>query len=67
VSYWSNTSDRGRGYISRERALLAEYARAAGLARLESHVAADDVPSCRVSERAGFVREESFNGEASEQ
>src|SRR4051794_39693308 len=63
VSYWTNANDRGRGYGSRALALLVDYAASAGLARLESHVAADNVASCRVSERAGFVREESFTAE----
>ena len=66
VSYWTNAGERRRGYSSRALALLVDYATAAGFDTLESHVAADNVASCRVSERAGFVREESFTGEDGE-
>lgn len=66
VSYWTNAGERGRGYSSRALALLVDYARSAGLVSLEAHVAADNVASRRVSERAGFARQESFTGDDGE-
>lgn len=60
VSYWTNAGERSRGYGSRALRLLVEFSGTAGVTRLESHVAPDNLASRRVSERAGFVCEETF-------
>jgi RimJ/RimL family protein N-acetyltransferase len=47
----------GRGYATEALLASVEAARAAGVRRLEAGVHVDHQPSCRVLEKAGFVRE----------
>ncbi len=55
VSYWTNATDRGRGYASRSLALLVGYARSIGIRGAEAGVATDNYASRRVAENAGFT------------
>ena len=58
VGYWVRREARGRGVASRATRLLSVWAFAAfGLSRLELYAAVENLPSCRVAERAGFLRE----------
>jgi len=54
VSYWTAATERRKGYATRALHLLRHYAASIGITRLESHVAEDNLPSRRVSEKAGF-------------
>ena len=63
VSYSTHANQRGRGYASRALGLLRRYALSIGIARLESHVAEDDMASRRVSEKAGFLLSGRFTAE----
>jgi RimJ/RimL family protein N-acetyltransferase len=55
VSYWTNATDRGRGHATRSLALLLGYARSIGIRDAEAQIAADNRPSRRVAETAGFL------------
>ena len=58
VGYWLAPAGRGRGLMTRALRLVVDYAfRERGLARLELYTLLDNVPSQRVAERAGFLRE----------
>jgi RimJ/RimL family protein N-acetyltransferase len=58
VGYWLAPAGRGRGVMTRALRLVVEYGfRERDLARLELYTLLDNVPSQRVAERAGFVRE----------
>ena len=58
VGYWLAPAGRGRGVLTRALRLVVDYGfRDRGLARLELYTLLDNVPSQRVAERAGFVRE----------
>ena len=63
VSYWTASSERRRGYATRALALLLQYAGSIGVTRLESHVAADNLGSRRVSEQNGFRSVGTFTDE----
>jgi RimJ/RimL family protein N-acetyltransferase len=54
VSYWTNAADRGHGYATRSLTLLLHYAKSIGIHDAEAHIAADNHPSRRVAEKAGF-------------
>ncbi len=55
LSYWCYPPFRGRGYVGRGVAMLANAAAALpGARRLEAHVDFDNTASRRVAERAGF-------------
>jgi RimJ/RimL family protein N-acetyltransferase len=54
VSYWTNATDRGRGHATRSLALLLDYARSIEIRDAEAQIAADNRPSRRVAEKAGF-------------
>ncbi len=54
ASYWTNASDRRRGYATHALCLLARYAETIGLREVESHVARDNAASRIVADRAGF-------------
>ena len=54
ISYWTNATDRGRGYAARSLALLLDYARSIGIRDADAHIAADNRPSRRVAEKAGL-------------
>lgn len=60
VSYWTNASDRGRGYATAAVTLLCEYAASIGVRVLESHVEADNHASRSVAEKAGFTQADVF-------
>jgi RimJ/RimL family protein N-acetyltransferase len=55
VSYWTHAAGRGHGYATRSLILLLHYARSIALCDLEAHIAADNHPSRRVAEKAGFL------------
>ncbi len=56
VGYWTAAYARGRGVASRAVEALSAWAFAAyGLERLELRHQVDNVASCRVAEKAGFV------------
>jgi RimJ/RimL family protein N-acetyltransferase len=57
VSYFLGSAARGRGYATRAVLLLARWAFAEGIERLELRVEADNAASIHVAERAGFMRE----------
>jgi RimJ/RimL family protein N-acetyltransferase len=63
VSYWTNAAGRGRGYATRSLALLLHYARSIGICQAEAHIAADNHPSRRVAEKAGFIPAGTFTAE----
>jgi RimJ/RimL family protein N-acetyltransferase len=48
------SADRGRGYATRGLSLALRYARSIGICQAEPHIAADNYPSRRVAEKAGF-------------
>ena len=54
VSYWTSVGERKRGHATRALVLLLRYGNSIGVTRFESHVAADNLASRRVSEKAGF-------------
>jgi RimJ/RimL family protein N-acetyltransferase len=54
VSYWTSASARRHGYATRALALLLHYGRSIGITHFEAHVAADNLASRRVAEKAGF-------------
>ena len=54
VSYWTAAGERRRGYATRALGLLLQYARSIGITRAEAEIATDNLPSCRVAEKAGF-------------
>ena len=60
VSYWTNATDRGRGYAGRSLVLLVGYARSIGIAEAEANVAADNHRSRGVAEHAGFQQAGTF-------
>jgi RimJ/RimL family protein N-acetyltransferase len=56
IGYWTAAPARGRGYTTRAVALVRDWAAAAlGLRVIEILPHADNAPSCRVAERAGFA------------
>jgi RimJ/RimL family protein N-acetyltransferase len=57
VGYWLRTEARGRGVTTRAVVLAARHALASGAARVELRADVENVPSCRVAEKAGFTRE----------
>ena len=58
VGYWARQDARGQGLTTRALRLLADWALdAAGCERLLLRADTENVPSQRVAERAGFVRE----------
>jgi RimJ/RimL family protein N-acetyltransferase len=58
VGYWVREDARGRGVTTRALRLLTDWAlEAAGCERLVLRADTKNVPSLRVAERAGFVRE----------
>jgi ribosomal-protein-serine acetyltransferase len=58
VGYWARAEVRGRGVTTRALRLVADWALAeAGCERLVVRADTQNVPSQRVAERAGFVRE----------
>jgi RimJ/RimL family protein N-acetyltransferase len=61
VAYWTHAAELRKGYASRALRLLSRYAAAIGIARLEAHVAPDNLASRRVAERAGFTAGEIFD------
>jgi RimJ/RimL family protein N-acetyltransferase len=63
VSYWTNATDRGRGYSTRSLVLLLDYARSIGIRDAEAHIAADNGRSRRVAEKAGFLPAGTFTEE----
>lgn len=54
VSYWTASTERGRGYATRGLSLALAYARSIGIRDAEAHIAADNQPSRRVAEKTGF-------------
>jgi RimJ/RimL family protein N-acetyltransferase len=63
VSYWTSATDRGRGHATRSLALLLDYARSIGIGDAEAHIAADNRPSRRVAEKAGFLPASTYTAE----
>ncbi len=63
VSYWTNAADRGHGYATRGLALLLDYARSIGIRDAEAQIAADNRPSRRVAEKAGFLPAGAYTAE----
>jgi RimJ/RimL family protein N-acetyltransferase len=58
IGYWARGDVRGRGYTTRALRLVTDWALdAAGCERLMLRADTRNVPSQRVAERAGFVRE----------
>jgi RimJ/RimL family protein N-acetyltransferase len=58
IGYWVKRDARGRGVATRALRLASRWAlRDAGIERLQLRADTDNVPSQRVAERAGFVRE----------
>jgi RimJ/RimL family protein N-acetyltransferase len=58
IGYWARADVRGQGVTTRAVRLVAEWAlEAAGCERLVLRADTGNVPSQRVAERAGFVRE----------
>jgi RimJ/RimL family protein N-acetyltransferase len=58
VGYWARAGARGRGVTTRALRLVTEWAlRDAGCERLVLRADTRNIPSQRVAERAGFVRE----------
>jgi RimJ/RimL family protein N-acetyltransferase len=56
--YWLGTPARGRGVATRALGRVCRWAfHVAGVARVRLFTEPDNVPSCRVAERVGFVRE----------
>jgi RimJ/RimL family protein N-acetyltransferase len=56
VGYWTAASARGRGVATRSVNAMSEWAFGTyGLERLELRHQVDNVASCRVAEKAGFV------------
>lgn len=63
VAYWTNAAGRGHGYATRSLALLLHYARSIGIRDAEAHIAVDNQPSRRVTEKAGFLPAGTFTAE----
>jgi RimJ/RimL family protein N-acetyltransferase len=58
IGYWARAEVRGHGYTTRAVQLITEWAlEAAGCERLVLRADTKNLPSQRVAERAGFVRE----------
>jgi len=58
VGYWARADARGRGLTTRALRLVSDWALgAAGCDRLMLRADTENIPSQRVAERAGFVRE----------
>ena len=58
IGYWVRRDARGRGIASRALTLLSRWlVRERGFGRVQLHADVENVPSQRVAERAGFVRE----------
>ena len=57
IGYWLFPRARGRGVATKVARALAEHAFTLGLQRVAAYVEVGNVPSERVLERAGFVRE----------
>ena len=55
ASYWTSVSERGKGFATRSRQLLYEYARSINLPVLEAEIAEDNLASRAVAERVGFT------------
>jgi RimJ/RimL family protein N-acetyltransferase len=58
VGYWGRTPDLGRGLVTEAVVAVCDVAfRVLGAERLQALCDARNLPSCRLAERAGFVRE----------
>jgi RimJ/RimL family protein N-acetyltransferase len=57
IGYWCVREHRGRGYTTRAVRLLAKHVLALGFRRVDILVHADNAPSQRVAEAAGFQRQ----------
>ena len=58
VAYWLLPEDRGQGYATHALRLVTRWAlEELGIARVQLWAEPDNIPSLRVAERSGFVRE----------
>ena len=57
IGYWIRADARGNGYMTRAVLLVTQHAFAEGAARVQLRADPENVASCRVAEKAGFVRE----------
>jgi RimJ/RimL family protein N-acetyltransferase len=57
IGYWLRADARGNGYMTRAVALVTSHALANGAERVQLRADPENVASCRVAEKAGFVRE----------
>jgi RimJ/RimL family protein N-acetyltransferase len=57
IGYWVRRDARGRGYVTRAVRLASVWAFDIGCERLQLRADSENLPSQRVAERAGFVRE----------
>jgi len=58
IGYWLASSHRGRGIITEcIRSFCATIFERTDIVRIEAHVFAHNVPSCRALEKAGFLKE----------
>ena len=63
VSYWTSASQRRHGHATRALVLLLRYALSIGVTMAEAHIAADNLASRRVAERAGLRQVSTFIAE----
>jgi RimJ/RimL family protein N-acetyltransferase len=57
VGYWIRRDARGRGLMTRAVVLVSQHAFDAGAARVFLRADPENAASCRVAEKAGFMRE----------
>jgi len=58
IGYWTTPEHRGRGFMSQALDILSKWVLLEqGFARVEVRAAVENLPSQRVAEKAGFVRE----------
>jgi len=57
IGYWAGRDARGHGYVTRAVQLAARWSFDCGCERLQLRADAENEPSLRVAERAGFTRE----------
>ena len=57
VGYWIRHDARGRGLMTRAVVIVSRHAFASGAARVFLRADPENVASCRVAEKAGFMKE----------